>query len=200
MFEPYNLVTPPETNLPESQLPILQYNLPKLQYDLPSLNFPETLFEESQNNQTSTKPIIEQKFNNHKSFVETFRPLVEKELINQGIDLKFSDKVIAHIALESNWGKRPSGKNNFAGLKGKGTAVRTHEYYNGVKQYITDSFKDFNSLEDFTKYYINRLKNKFKAFESNNFVENIKKHNYFTAPLSKYGALFNMILKKVKQL
>ena len=69
MFEPYNLVTPPETNLPESQLPILQYSLPKLQYDLPSLNFPETLFEESQNNQTSTKPIVEQKFNNHKSFV-----------------------------------------------------------------------------------------------------------------------------------
>ena len=47
MFEPYNLVTPPETNLPESQLPTLQYSLPKLQYDLPSLNFSETLFEDS---------------------------------------------------------------------------------------------------------------------------------------------------------
>ena len=67
MFESYNLVTPPEINLPESQLPTLQYSLPKLQYDLPSLNFTETLFEDSQNNQT--KPIIEQKFNNHKSFV-----------------------------------------------------------------------------------------------------------------------------------
>ena len=54
MFESYNLVTPPEINLPESQLPTLQYSLPKLQYDLPSLNFTETLFEDSQNNQTKS--------------------------------------------------------------------------------------------------------------------------------------------------
>ena len=62
------------------------------------------------------------------------------------------DVVAAQWALESGWGKKQSGKNNYFGIKaGKGeagTAVRTREVYSGKNVMITDKFKDYNSLEE----------------------------------------------------
>jgi flagellum-specific peptidoglycan hydrolase FlgJ len=62
------------------------------------------------------------------------------------------DVVAAQWALESGWGKKQSGKNNYFGIKaGKGeagTAVRTREVLKGQNVMITDKFKDYNSLEE----------------------------------------------------
>lgn len=195
-LEPYNLVNPPQNY---DQLPKLQFSekLPELQFpQTPTLSF----IQQFQEQQKYNVPVTNKNyvFNNRNEFVTTFKPIIEQELQNQGIDPKYSNYLIAQMALESSWGKKPSGKNNFAGLKGKGTKVKTHEYYNGVKTSVVDSFMDFNTLNDFAKYYVTRLKNKFKAFDSGDFVTNLHKNKYFTTPLSQYKNLFNLILKKVK--
>ena len=140
-------------------------------------------------------------FNDKKEFVNTLKPIIQQELINQNINPYFADSLIAQLALESAWGSKPTGKNNFAGLKSKdGKSVNTKEYVNGKYVSIKDKFKNFESLEEFAKYYITKLKNKFKAFDGNDFVSNIRKHGYFTAPLNEYKRGFNLLLNNVRKL
>jgi len=63
------------------------------------------------------------------------------------------------FALESGWGKYPSGKNNYFGQKGKpGTARRTREVYGGKDSYIVDTFKDYPSLEAGIKDHVDKWK------------------------------------------
>ena len=58
----------------------------------------------------------------------------------------------AQWALESDWGRKESGKFNFFGIKARkgepGTTVATHEVLNGKRKAMPDKFKDYNSLED----------------------------------------------------
>lgn len=60
--------------------------------------------------------------------------------------------VAAQWAVESGWGAKESGKNNFFGIKAKpgqpGTVRRTREVLNGRTVYINDRFADYNSLEE----------------------------------------------------
>lgn len=60
--------------------------------------------------------------------------------------------VAAQWAVESGWGAKESGKNNFFGIKAKpgqpGTVRRTREVLNGRTVYINDKFADYNSLEE----------------------------------------------------
>ena len=58
---------------------------------------------------------------------------------------KFPECVAAQWALESGYGKYLSGKNNFFGIKGKGTSKQTWEDYGQGTVYITAEFKDFES-------------------------------------------------------
>lgn len=62
------------------------------------------------------------------------------------------DVVAAQWALESGWGKKQSGKNNYFGIKAQkgepGTPVRTREVFGGKNVMITDKFKDYASLEE----------------------------------------------------
>lgn len=137
-------------------------------------------------------------FKSKQDFINTFKPIIQKELANKGISLEYTDSLLAQIALESGWGKSESGRNNFAGLKSpKGTARKTKEYINGKYVTITDTFKDFNSIEDFVKYYVNRLDKRFNAFNGGDFVANIKKKGYFTAPLNDYKKLHNLIKHQI---
>lgn len=58
----------------------------------------------------------------------------------------------AQWALESDWGRKESGKFNFFGIKARkgepGTTVATHEVLNGKRVAMPDKFKDYKSLED----------------------------------------------------
>ena len=60
--------------------------------------------------------------------------------------------VAAQWAVESGWGAKESGRNNFFGIKAKpgqpGTVRRTREVLNGRTVYINDRFADYNSLEE----------------------------------------------------
>jgi len=69
---------------------------------------------------------------------------------------KFPECVAAQWALESGWGKFTSGKNNYFGIKGKGTVKTTWEDYGYGPITIQDSFKDFNTPYDCINYLITR--------------------------------------------
>lgn len=76
--------------------------------------------------------------------------------------------VAAQWALESGWGKHTSGKNNFFGLKGSGSAVSTQEFINGKWITITDSFIDFPDLETCVFYLVDRWYKDFGRFKGVN--------------------------------
>lgn len=60
--------------------------------------------------------------------------------------------VAAQWAIESGWGAKESGKNNFFGIKARpgqpGTVRKTREVINGRSVYINDRFADYNTLEE----------------------------------------------------
>lgn len=61
---------------------------------------------------------------------------------------KFPEVVAAQWALESAWGEHVSGKNNYFGIKGKGTVKTTWEDYGNGPVVIKDEFKDFDTPMD----------------------------------------------------
>jgi hypothetical protein len=70
---------------------------------------------------------------------------------------KYPQVVAAQFMLESGGGKHMSGKNNPYGLKGRpGTLVQTQEWDGSKFVTIDDYFKDFESIEEATKYLIDR--------------------------------------------
>lgn len=91
-------------------------------------------------------------------FFDTFRAAVESKAGDvpnnwDGIcsaakqaGCNYPELIAAQWALESSFGKHQSGRNNFWGLKGKGSSVKTHEYVNGEVVEISDSFKDFQTI------------------------------------------------------
>lgn len=67
------------------------------------------------------------------------------------------ETVAAQWALESGWGKKPSGTHNYFGQKAPGGTVKTtKEFVNGKKVTIQDSFKNFHSLYDSVEYLVDR--------------------------------------------
>lgn len=69
---------------------------------------------------------------------------------------RWPELVVAQWALESAYGKRPSGRFNYFGLKGPGKEVKTIEYYGGKEVQIVDQFLDFNSAEEAVEYLVDR--------------------------------------------
>jgi hypothetical protein len=82
---------------------------------------------------------------------------------------KYPELVAAQWALESGWGAHTSGKNNFFGIKGKGTRKETKEFINGKEISMVEEFKDFNSPEECVEYLVNRW---YKNYESYKGVNN----------------------------
>lgn len=73
---------------------------------------------------------------------------------------KYPLLVGAQFILESASGSKVSGKNNFFGIKGKGSIVKTSEFINGEWITIYDEFKDYNTpfdcVQDLVKkWYLN---------------------------------------------
>lgn len=115
----------------------------------------------------------------------------------------WTNYLLAQTALESNWGKSSISTkyNNYGGIKGNGSgSVSTREYSPQRGYYSThSSFKSFNSVEDFADYFVKTLRDKFKAFSTTpgEYLKNIRKHGYFTAPLNDYSRTFNSILNSI---
>lgn len=69
---------------------------------------------------------------------------------------KHPELVAAQWALESGFGKHPSGSNNFWGLKGPGTVVKTQEYEKGSFVTKQAEFRDFATIRDGVSYLVDR--------------------------------------------
>ena len=82
---------------------------------------------------------------------------------------KWPQVVAAQWALESGWGKFPSGKNNFFGIKGSpGTTKETKEFLNGKWVTIKDTFKDYNTPEECIQHLITLWYADYKGYEGVN--------------------------------
>lgn len=81
---------------------------------------------------------------------------------------KFPELVAAQWALESNYGKHVSGRNNFFGLKGEGTDKKTQEFINGQWITITDSFIDFPDLLSCVMYLVDHWYKDYKTYKGCN--------------------------------
>ena len=81
---------------------------------------------------------------------------------------KYPELAAAQFALESGFGLHTSGKNNYFGLKGKGTRVRTREVYNGREEYVYDNFLDFNTFEESVKYLVEKWYLDYKNYKGVN--------------------------------
>lgn len=151
-----------------------------------------------------TPVVSDIKFKTTKDFVNTMKPIYESVLQDKGLDKSYADYLVAQAALESNWGKSQSGKNNLGGIKvmasqkgkGLGTIRKTREVIDGKNTYINDEFRDFNSLEDFANYHVNLLNNKrYKAFNGD-FISNVVKGGYATDP--RYKNVLTRIYNQIK--
>lgn len=88
--------------------------------------------------------------------------LIESLAINAGS--KYPALVAAQWALESSWGKAVSGKNNFFGIKGRGTNVKTQEYINGRFITINSQFQDFASPQECITYLVTRWYKDYRGY------------------------------------
>lgn len=80
----------------------------------------------------------------------------------------FPQVAAAQWALESAWGKHTSGKNNFFGIKGKGTVKTTWEDYGNGPVTIQDEFKDFESPASCIEYLVTKWYKDYKGYKGVN--------------------------------
>lgn len=84
----------------------------------------------------------------------------------------YPDLVAAQWALESGWGKKVTGKNNYFGIKGPGSLVATQEVINGKTITIHDEFINFRSLGECIEYIVDRWHRDWKDFKGANNAKN----------------------------
>ena len=99
------------------------------------------------------------------SFPNTWEGILEAARV---AGAKFPELVSAQWALESNYGKLVSGRNNFFGLKGNGTDTKTQEFINNQWISITDSFIDFPDLLSCVIYLVDHWYKDFKTYKGCN--------------------------------
>lgn len=81
---------------------------------------------------------------------------------------KYPELVAAQWALESAWGESTSGKNNFFGIKGKGTTRITTEVINGARVHVEADFLDFADLGACVQYLVSRWHKDWDQYEGVN--------------------------------
>ena len=85
---------------------------------------------------------------------------------------KYPQLVAAQWALESGWGKTPSGKNNFFGIKAgageQGTSKQTWEVYGGKEVNTSARFKDFDSPQGSVNELVSRWHKNYKNYRGVN--------------------------------
>lgn len=133
-------------------------------------------------------------------FKNTMLPIYENILLSKGLDPGFAKSLVAQDGLESAWGSRPSGDNNFGGIKGKGSIKKTREVINGKDVFINQEFKDFSSLEDYAEYKINLLNGKrYKAFDGGleDFSRRVSAGGYATDP--RYKEVLDRVIRSIRK-
>lgn len=179
-----------------------QIIIPKQQIQVPEL---EGYKPEYSDKEESTIKVTKEEtkypsiFHGKSEFIKVMTPIYERLLKNKGIDPTFAKALVQQSGLESNWGKSQSGKYNFGGIKGKGTVRKTREVIDGKSQYINDSFRDFNSLEDYANFHIDLLNNnRYKAFSGNiyDFADKVARGGYATDP--NYSHVLNKLIQSAK--
>lgn len=81
---------------------------------------------------------------------------------------KFPELVAAQWALESNYGKAVSARNNFFGLKGEGNSALTQEFINNQWITISDQFINFPDVQTCINYLVDRWYKDFKTYQGCN--------------------------------
>ena len=84
------------------------------------------------------------------------------------VGAKFPEVVAAQWALESAWGEHTSGKNNYFGIKGKGTVKTTWEDYGNGPVVIKDEFKDFETPMDCVKELVDKWYKDYRTYKGVN--------------------------------
>lgn len=139
-------------------------------------------------------------FASKEDFKNTMLPIYEKVLSNKGINPIFAKSLVAQDGLESAWGSKPSGDNNFGGIKGKGKILKTREVENGKDVYKDQEFRNFTSLEDYAKYKVNLLNGKrYKAFDGGleDFSRRVSAGGYATDP--RYKEVLDRVIRSVRK-
>ena len=102
---------------------------------------------------------------------------------------RYPELVAAQCCLESGFGKHTSGKHNYLGLKGPGTATTTQEWYDGQWVTIKAGFIDFPSLAACIDYLVTRWYKDYRHFKGINNAPNryaaaraLKEQHYATDP------------------
>ena len=141
---------------------------------------------------------IEQKQQFARDSYKAIRNILYKE---HGID---NDNLARYMTLqvlqETEWGKKPSGKNNYFGIKAKNnepfTSVLTTEYIDGKKTMLKQNFRDYDSLEDgyssFVKNLVTNYDIKNHAKSLNDYTSHVAK-KYATDPeyANKLSGIYN---------
>jgi flagellum-specific peptidoglycan hydrolase FlgJ len=103
---------------------------------------------------------------------------------------KYPQVVAAQWALESGFGKYKSGKNNFFGIKGKGTVKTTWEDYGYGPVIIKDEFKDFETPFDCINELVSKWYKDYKGYQGVNRAKDpnecaylLKQEGYATDPI-----------------
>lgn len=154
---------------------------------------------ESKPTYTTSTNTTSSSFKSKNEFKATMLPIYERILSQMGLNTAYAKALVAQDGLESAWGTKPSGKFNFGGIKGKGSVKRTREVINGKDVYINDSFRDFDSLEDYAKYKISLLNNnRYKAFtgDISGFADRVFRGGYATDP--KYADTLKRVIASAK--
>lgn len=154
---------------------------------------------ESKPTYTTSTNSTSSSFKSKNEFKATMLPIYERILSQMGLNTAYAKALVAQDGLESAWGTKPSGKFNFGGIKGKGSVKRTREVINGKDVYINDSFRDFDSLEDYAKYKISLLNNnRYKAFtgDISGFADRVFRGGYATDP--KYADTLKRVIASAK--
>lgn len=196
----------------DSALDKINISIPNLEIPTYKPRYSQPLEDDTENEVQSQieeirnpEPIVQQnsnvyKFKSKKDFKNTMLPIYERMLKSKGLNPIFAKALVAQDGLESAWGSKPAGSFNFGGIKGKGTTKRTREVINGKDVYINDSFRNFNSLEDYANYKINLLNNKrYQAFSGDikDFASKVHKGGYATDP--RYTEVLNKVIASAKQ-
>jgi hypothetical protein len=127
------------------------------------------------------------------------------ETLAEKAGTKYPSLVAAQWALESGWGQHQSGKNNFFGIKGKGTVVTTKEFINNKWITIRDEFKDFASPQDCVNDLVSKWYKDYKGYKGvdressiENAARDLVKQGYATDP--KYAEKLIEILRRKDKL
>ena len=148
----------------------IQYTPPKTESEVETTVEEPSPFKWARLTLHSTPEVVEEvkpgkTYSDKKKFKSDLKLAYEKELAARGISTDYADYIAAQDALESGWGTSSLSEHyNFGGIKetreGKGVQKKTKESYDGKTLTDTvDSFRQFDSLDDYVKYKIDLLGN-----------------------------------------